>query len=147
STSDGTGASIESVDATGSNRAVLTTGTAVDTYPSVSPDGRTIAFRRNVGGSTGIWAMNIDGSNQHQLTSTTTMSTNRWTYGREHVVFSPDGTHIAFSDVVNGHQRVFVMNADGSGRKQVGSPLPSSDALSPTYSPDGTQLAFAMTNS
>jgi Tol biopolymer transport system component len=55
--------------------------------------------------------------------------------------YSPDGSRIAFisSEGQSGYQ-VFVMNADGSGRRRV---TPSSTAKSqPTWSHDGTQIAY-----
>jgi TolB protein len=54
--------------------------------------------------------------------------------------WSPDGEKISYIEVVGGHYEIFVMNADGSGRKQLTS---SSGAdLYQTWSPDGTKIAF-----
>ncbi len=46
----------------------LTRNRLFDNDPSISPDGRRIAFVRRSGGPAKIWVMKIDGSEQHQLT-------------------------------------------------------------------------------
>jgi TolB protein len=55
--------------------------------------------------------------------------------------WSPDGTRIAFSAVVNGRPDLFIMNADGSGLSNI-THHPSGDAA-PSWSPDGLRLAFS----
>lgn len=57
---------------------------------------------------------------------------------------SPDGTRIAFSapigDITLGHYGIAVVNLDGTGYDLLTAP-PYGD-FSPTWSPDGTQIAF-----
>jgi len=61
-------------------------------------------------------------------------------------VLSPDGGRIAFMHWQHDHWEIYMMNADGSGRR----PLTGSSALlerrpnnvSPAWSPDGQQLVF-----
>jgi eukaryotic-like serine/threonine-protein kinase len=55
------------LDRDGSHREILTREGA-NTWPAVTPDGRTIVFVSNRDGQTGIWAMSIDGSAQRLLT-------------------------------------------------------------------------------
>ena len=52
---------IYSVDAQGQDRKTLTTGDAVNTEPSYSPDGKSIAFTSTRDGNFEIYAMNSDG--------------------------------------------------------------------------------------
>lgn len=106
-----------------------------------SPDGSLIVFARTGPDGTEIATMNVDGSNIRFLTSLHG--------GAEKPAWSPDGRRIAFSKltpdtVIAGVRRsaqaVYVMNADGSGLMQL-SPASVYDS-SPTWSPDGKQLAI-----
>src|SRR6187431_248232 len=54
--------------------------------------------------------------------------------------WSPDGRKLAFVSRRDGNAEVYVMNADGSGLRNVtGTP---SDDLDPAWSPDGRAIAF-----
>lgn len=55
--------------------------------------------------------------------------------------YSPDGSRIAFRSAnPGGDYQIFVMNADGTGRKQLTtSPTAKQE---PTWSPDGTRIAY-----
>ena len=96
-----------------------------------SPDGRTIAFTSNRGGSSGIYVMNPDGSGQLRLTPLP---------GDVVLAWSPDWRKIAFVSDRDGNGEVYVMNADGSGRRML-----TRNALrdgSPAWSSDGRTIAF-----
>src|SRR5262249_55649341 len=59
---------------------------------------------------------------------------------------SPDGTRIAFVAAPDRDARkadLYVMNADGSGRKRIVESPPNTFAISPCWSPDGKQIYFA----
>jgi Tol biopolymer transport system component len=60
--------------------------------------------------------------------------------GQEVGEYSPDGTKIAFASARDGDYDIYVMNADGSGVRQITSN--SSPDNFPTWSPDGTRIAF-----
>lgn len=116
--------------------------------PSWSRDGRRILFSSN--GGTGqrveIWVMDADGSGKRQLTFDTPG-------GNFTPVESPDGSRIAFSGKRgNDPPEVWVMDADGSHHRQLTStpPLPGQPytwSLHPTWSADGTRIAYASTKS
>jgi Tol biopolymer transport system component len=55
--------------------------------------------------------------------------------------WSPDGSQIAFSFVSGGFGNVFVMNADGTGARNVTNQADSFNTK-PTWSPDGSRIAF-----
>jgi WD40 repeat protein len=62
-------------------------------------------------------------------------------YGAEQgAAYSPDGTKIAFMNNYDGDYEICVMNADGTGTKQL-TKNSSFDGY-PSWSPDGTQIAF-----
>ena len=85
------------------------------------------------GGSTHeVHSMNPDGGADKRLTWGTSASSPKW---------SPDYTKIAFAaSEGDGGGGVYVMNADGTGLKQI--TKTGSFTQSPSWSPDGTRLVF-----
>lgn len=102
-----------------------------------SPDGKKIAFSLNEGrGEWSVHVANADGTGDVELTDPA--------LGGGSPAWSPDGKHIAF-DQFGLH--VFVMDADGSHRRQI-----ATDGLwscaHPSWSADGKRLAaWRRTNS
>jgi len=137
-TTDG-GLAVMSVD--GSGRRPLAGGD-LGFEPSISPDGRRIAFSRNTDvGVTAIYVMNVDGTGTTSIVQGLVFNPGP--------VWSPDGCQIAFRSNHDGETgpvaRISVVNADGTGLHQVSpEPDPNDFAFdeSPTWSPTGTQLAF-----
>jgi len=131
---DGSGISnIYSVRPNGNGLVRLTQSTAFDLCPDYSRDGRLITFCSNRSGSFQIWAMNADGSDQHQVT-----------FGSRFIFpdYSPDAAKIVFSGTATAadvHQNVYVVNSDGSGLTQL---TTDGNNQFPTYSPDGKKIAF-----
>ena len=61
--------------------------------------------------------------------------------GDDYAAWSPDGSRIAFISGSSTNKEIFVMNADGTGRRQLtATPVAEEE---PTWSPDGTRIAFA----
>lgn len=58
-------------------------------------------------------------------------------------VFSPDAKRIAFTGEAPGGVTVFVMDADGSHRRQIVKEANSWGAVFPDWSPDGKRLVYA----
>ncbi|GEA07141.1 hypothetical protein KUL42_19020 [Alteromonas sp. KUL42] len=56
------------VDISGGDATPLTQDFAWNIHPSISPDGKQIAFISDADGLSNVWVMDIDGSNLHQIT-------------------------------------------------------------------------------
>jgi len=129
---------IYSIPATGGGLTQLTRGRVVDWTPGASPDGRRIAFSRAVpkhpGGSAyspwSIYLMDVDGSHLTRIT------TGSGSDGDTFPTFSPDGSLIAF----NRNGAIDVMNADGSGIRQLVGPAAEAEGLN--WSPDGRSIVY-----
>ena len=166
SKSDGVGTGdIYVIDADGSDQTRLTStpeanapGANVDVYigaPVWSPDGKKIAFSRNVeevtrsasaaaAGSSaepsaspvpemsGIYVVAADGSGQTTLTNSTEAGFPTW---------SPEGAKIAFQDSGN----IYAMNSDGTGQSMLTDSL-AGDSGGPDWSPDGEKITFVSTS-
>ncbi len=102
-----------------------------------SPDGKKLAF--SVEQPRAQWAVhtaNADGSNDIRLTDPLLDGGSP--------AWSPDGRRIAFDEFVDarGREQIFLMNADGSGRRQITSD-PDWSCTHSSWSPDGNRLAFS----
>ena len=126
------------VDSDGSDLTRLTSGAGNNVYPAFSPNGRKIVFTSNRTGTSQVWLMNADGSNQRQLTFDS--------QPKDQVPdWSPNGSKIAYladthgiADMGNSWGDIWVMNANGSHQHQI-----THDATDygTAWSPDGTRIA------
>jgi len=110
--------------------------------PSVSPDGKSIAFagQENTGQKydqtkNSIWLVDEGGVAQPVESSRAQGRAPAW---------SPDGKQLAFESTrgsTNGLYSIFLINRDGTGLTQITDPVINADH--PVWSPDGRQLAFS----
>lgn len=117
------------------------TNNGLDLGAAISPDGTKIAFHRGVGVMADIYVVNIDGSDLVQLTDDPAAD--------NYPAWSPDGSQIAFTSTRETNSmgavsaQVFVMDADGSNVRRVTTGVGASIlAQQPSWSPDGTKIAF-----
>src|SRR3984885_1042882 len=110
----------------------LIVSSAAQESPSISPDGRRIAFESNRNGNIEVWVCDVDGSNVLQLTSFgVATGTPRW---------SPDGGRIAFDSRFGGESNLYTV--DPTGGIPVKLNIDVSDSSMPGWSPDGKWIYF-----
>ena len=119
----------------------------------LSPDGRRIVFTSLKDGDLDIYTMNVDGTDVRRLTTTPGYDGGPW--------WSPDGTKIVYRAwhppdsaglgdyrtllaqhiVRPSRMELWVMNADGSGQRQLTS-LGGAN-FGPSWTPDGRRIVFS----
>jgi eukaryotic-like serine/threonine-protein kinase len=117
----------------GSDQMRLTNGEFRDNSPALSPDGRKVAFSRQIDGGIDIFLMNADGTGETRLTKLAPTH-----LGAMRPAWSPDGTWIAFQSYVRPD--VYLINVDGTGLLNLTN-HPSPDGCA-AWSPDGRRIAF-----
>jgi len=134
-------------NADGTDRLVLTSGSASRSTPIWSPDGLRLAFwsKPAGGGPLALTVVDADGGGSHVVSGPSAFTvpslTTRIAVWPAAPDWSPDGTRLAFGATVAGISRIVVATLDGKAPTLVGDPtLP---ALSPVWSPDGGRIAFA----
>jgi Tol biopolymer transport system component len=131
----------------------MTSTPGYDAEATVSPDGKTIVFTSMKDGDLDLYAMNLDGTHVRRLTTEIGYDGGAF--------FSPDSRRIVYRAshpqnageldaykallaqrlVEPGRLEIFVMNADGSGKRQVTSNGASNFA--PYFHPDGKRIVFS----
>jgi Tol biopolymer transport system component len=110
--------------------------------PTLSPDGKRLVYMGGTWTATRLMVSDIFGSNAKQINDGASVAWNsHW---------SPDGKRLAFTgrNEPGGGLAVFVMNADGSERRQVTHLAPEEGrAQWPAWSPDGNRLAIQVNDS
>jgi TolB protein len=109
----------------------LTSDAAQDVMPTVSPDGRRIAFASNRAGSYDIYVMSASGGQAIQVTSDP---------GQElRPTWSPDGKTLAFSRTAEGGDRweIWVTDVNRPGNTRF-----LTYGLFPSWQPGGSSIAF-----
>lgn len=129
----GTGASIYWVDRATGDKSVILEEVAQALSPTVSPDGRYIAFAKSLRGNLEIFRIDRDGSNQRQLTRVGGIDTNP--------AWSPRGDRIAFTSSRLGMPQIYLMDAEGKNVRRLTFEGNYNDGAS--WSPDGRYIVFS----
>jgi len=135
---DGNG-ELYAVASTGGAEQRLTTTTANETQPALSPDGRHIAYLSDESGVPKLWMSAADGTNPQPLTAGfgfagSIEASPSW---------APSGDRIVFVSTANGRAGLFILTLGGGG-----TPTPlvadsNNTAVEPSWNPDGRLVAFA----
>ncbi len=138
-------------DGTGTKR--ITSYNVYTAEGVLSPDGKRIVFTSLTSGDLEIYTMNVDGTDVRRLTHTVGYDGGAW--------WSPDGSKIVYranhptdSAEVSQYRallgqrlvrpsrvELFIMNADGSGQRQI-TRLGGAN-FGPSWTPDGQRLVFS----
>lgn len=133
---DGNGTFIFAVSPDGKEKKQLTTGVRTDSYPAVSPDGKTVVFS-SAGNDYKYRLYGVDGSGKHLRKIAET----------EHdailASWSPDGKRIEFLDRESDHTTcIYLVHPDGTGLIQIVSGAKHDDdyQYQPVWSADGKRI-------
>jgi TolB protein len=116
------------MDADGTNRLQLTDFSATAFYPSISRDGGKVFFSSRQSGNFELYSINTDGTDLQRLTNGIGTL-----YAPE---VSPNGEWVIFTKHGDG---LWLMRPDGGNPRR----LTDRDDIDPTWSPDGSMIAFA----
>jgi Tol biopolymer transport system component/predicted Ser/Thr protein kinase len=109
----------------------VTNFSGMEIQPSLSPDGRSVAFVSNRDGAYDIWVGLVAGGHLVRVTDDSN--------AESHPQWSPDGTQIAYARIKeSGFSDIWEVPALGGAPRRV-----VLDATEPAWSPDGRSLAYA----
>jgi Tol biopolymer transport system component len=112
----------------------MTSQPGVEWFPSLSPDGKWLVYAADAGAANRhIYLQSVNGQNPLDLTRDSTADDDQ-------PAFSPDGELIAFRSNRDGGG-IFVMGRTGEAARRL-----TRVGFNPSWSPDGTQLAFTTEN-
>jgi TolB protein len=126
----------------------ITNCRTVCTFPSYSPDGRKISYRKVIAApgfyddknltlantDSEVFVANADGSNEVDLSRSAAYDA--WP------AWSPDGTRIIFASNRGAVTQIYSVNVDGTNLARLVNDRETDEDARPQWSPDGTRIAF-----
>jgi TolB protein len=140
---------IYTMDSDGSNQKRITYNLdGWDSYPSMSPDGTTLLWRRivpdpnNERGNSEIFLSNADGTNPRNITNYSGFD--------GYPAWSNNGDKIVYASTNSGEEEnfppgIFVMDKDGSNKRRITDFSKEKADVRPWFSPDGSKIVFNRT--
>jgi len=114
----------------------LTSGLAIDRQPVYSPDGKSVMFSSNRGGTLDLWEASVETGEVHRVTDD---PEDDWDPD-----YSPDGQSIFWCSNRSGAFEIWTARRDGSAPRQVS--RDSLDAENPSVSPDELWVIYSSAN-
>lgn len=119
----------------GSDQTRLTNYPGVDQFPDWSQNGQDIAFRRDLD----IYVMDLSTGETRRLTDAPPLN--------QMPAWSPNGQQLVFMSTRDGYPSVFIMNADGSGQRNLTPKNPGDEDVmwvsrAPSWSTNGRHIHF-----
>ncbi len=114
----------------------LTSGLAIDRQPVYSPDGRTVMFSSNRGGTLDLWEVSVETGEMHRVTDD---PEDDWD-----PAYSRDGRSIFWCSARSGAYEIWTARRDGSAPRQVSHD--SLDAENPSVSADNRWVLYSSAN-
>ena len=108
----------------------ITDDPGAELFPSLSPDGRTVAYASQASGNWDIYVQRVGSAEGVNLTRDSAADETQ-------PAFSRDGRYIAFRSERDGGG-IFVMRSDGTGVRRI-----ADSGYNPAWSPDGRQIVYA----
>ncbi|WP_334057792.1 amidohydrolase family protein [Polaribacter sp. P097] len=113
----------------------ITDGLALDTKPSYSPDGKSIAFASDRSGNDNVWILNLETKETRQVTKDKRGAV-------ESVAWSPDGEYIVAAKGKRNLKLHLYHKDAGSGTQLIKEPA-SLKTVEPVFSPDNKYIYYS----
>ena len=122
------------INADGSGRRQVTSSSGDKYGPSLSRDGRLIAFHTRSGSNNDVFVVDVATGKERKITS----------HPKSDLFpsFSPDGRKIAFVSDRNGRKNLYVINSNGHGSPTRLTNTSHAIDGQPSWSPNGREIAF-----
>jgi Tol biopolymer transport system component len=114
----------------------LTSGLAMDRQPVYSPDGKSVMFSSNRGGTLDLWEVSVETGEMHRVTDD---PEDDWD-----PEYAPDGRNLFWCSGRSGAFEIWTARRDGTALRQVS--RDSLDAENPSVTPDNQSVIYSSAN-